>query len=50
MDPRLMEAQDFGEPELAVAAGLREAQDDLEIVATLDDGHTIPCSSCHCGK
>ena len=37
----LMEAQDFGEPEFAIAAGRREGHDNLEILATLDDGYTL---------
>ena len=37
----LMEARDFGEPEIAVAAGRREGHDNLEILVTLDDGYAI---------
>jgi hypothetical protein len=37
----LMEAQDFGEPEFAIAAGRREGRDHLEILATLDNGYSL---------
>ena len=37
----LMEAQDFGEPEFAIAAARREGRENLEILATLDNGYAL---------
>jgi len=37
----LMEAQDFGEPEFAMAEGHRQGQDNLEVLVTLDNGYAL---------
>jgi len=37
----LVEAQDLGEPEFAIAAGRQAGDDNLEILATLDNGYSL---------
>jgi hypothetical protein len=36
-----VEAQDLGEPEFAIAAGRQAGDDNLEILATLDNGYSL---------